>query len=179
MEKINNGASIQFMTDVSTKIQIIRESNSNENIIPAPTRKCGRRPSNPKLPTEVELKDVFGFNYDTCNVYVAFTEYGAGLGVFAKNEIPKNSVITEYCGNIALYSRTLPERHCTHIKSLKREINGIRGFQRPIPWMGVGSLLNSNINANCTLECLDENQCYVVSTRPIKKDEELLLNYRL
>lgn len=126
--------------------------------------------------------DLFNFVYDTMYIYVEMTMYGAGLGVFAKTYIPKGTNITEYCGvkdnhtNISLIDDVFK----THIKATKLHFEAICGLYRPIPMVGVASLINSSTEPNVNLEIEHETQSvWAVSITDIGIGTELLADYRI
>lgn len=105
------------------------------------------------------------------------------LGVFAMVEISKGILFTKYEGPI-LFSNdcdSWPREFKTHLKSLEKGKNGtlISGLQRPIPCLGVGSLVNSSSEcANAKFKHLDKKQeIYLESIRTISKGEEIFVDY--
>lgn len=95
--------------------------------------------------------DHFGFFYDTIYPYVKFKDF-TGLRVFARTFIPKGTNVTQYCGS-------------------KTADNTIDGFKRPIPLVGVASLINTSINPNVRYHGL-----WIVSLKDIKVNMELLVD---
>lgn len=115
-----------------------------------------------------------------------FTDYGAGLGVFAAKKIPKGEVVTEYAGCIVPKNPDFPDDGIfttPHFKSIAGGgIHVIHGLQRPICWCGVGSLLNSSSTPNCGWyreRERNKDRIYIISLAEIKEDTELLLDYDL
>lgn len=94
----------------------------------------------------------------------------SGKGVFAKNDIPKNSRIIEYIG-----------------KEVKKEdIEKTEG--RYLFWTGKNKMINGNvpentaryINHSCKPNCKaegPEGKIYIISKRNIKAGEEINYNY--
>ena len=106
---------------------------------------------------------------------------GAGLGVFAREDIGRGKRIVEYKGRLQLWNEVkhedgynaylfrLNRRYAlnaiTYKKSYARYVNDARGFSR------IKGLRN-----NCEY-VVEGNRCYIHSIRKIKKGEELLVPY--
>lgn len=125
--------------------------------------------------------DLFKFVYDTAYVYVQMTTYGAGLGVFAKTQIPKGTKITEYRGTKENHAdlSILDQTFKTHTKTIKRQFESIYGLYRPVPMVGVASLINSSTSPNVNLVIQpDAESVWAVSIKDIDIGTELLANYK-
>lgn len=126
---------------------------------------------------------------------------GAGFGVFATNDISKNTIVTEYegpriCSQLA---RTFEPQRITHIKSLGFSHEYvIDGYKYPYlsrnPRVGHGSMVNHAKRPNCGW--MQRSFCdrgwsrlsplgyettgvrvFLKALRHIEKGEELFVNY--
>lgn len=129
-----------------------------------------------------EKHDIFGVVYDTVYTEVRMTE-SCGLGVFARVDIPRKTLITEYAGSywIIRCKDDVPEGHNSHSVSLMHRTTCIYGVQRPIPGWGVGSLINASSRGQNVRLKKDVNggRAYVYASKDITAGTELLWNYSL
>ncbi len=125
---------------------------------------------------------VFREIYDTCFVYCRITE-DKGVGVFAIKFIPKNTLITEYFGNV-IYTEDndsyIPNKYKTHWRKNEVLVTCIAGITRPIKGCGVGSLCNSSQNSNADFYKVTKHpfKTYIKARFDINPDEEITLSYK-
>lgn len=131
---------------------------------------------------EPEPHDAFNMVYDTDSVHVRMTP-DMGLGVFATKVIPNNTVITKYEGSVLelTYEEAgyVDDKYKTHWVSLSRHFEILAGHNRPIPCLGVGSLINSSIENNVKFVNNDGNYIKIVSCKDIQKGDQLFAMYKL
>lgn len=117
--------------------------------------------------------------YDTKYPYIKLTE-SMGLGVFAREIIPKNTIITEYCGSVVSKDdlTDLPNLFKSHCATLKRNFDLIMGLYRPIAGAGIGSFVNSSTQPNAAFwRNSAVSKLFVKSLKEIKEGEEITINY--
>jgi SET domain-containing protein len=111
----------------------------------------------------------------------------AGRGVFAAEDIPRGTVVTQYAGqlryakNHALAltraSHTIGLFTVGHVDASRLVIDGFRfsGLRR---WFGVGSMVNDGPTPNCAFVRSDlPARCLVRTTADVRAGSELLARY--
>lgn len=112
----------------------------------------------------------------------------AGLGVFTKQNIYKNQVITFYDGVIIEWEKAKQldvQGKSSHIRSLSFGFSAIDGFKNPQKANGLGSFINDGLsnkinNAKFKKVFLKDSaseMILIVATRFIQKNEEILVSY--
>jgi SET domain-containing protein len=114
--------------------------------------------------------------------------HGAGLGLFTKQAISKNQIITFYDGEIIDWSiakKLDTENKSSHIRSLAFGFSAIDGFKK-IPQdnnCGLGSFINDGFkNNNSKFKKVFLKNCareiiLVIATRFIEQNEEIFISY--
>jgi hypothetical protein len=106
-----------------------------------------------------------------------------GLGVVAKSDIAEGTKITQYsgvCNEASVYDNDIDSYFKTHWKSVASMHSYIEGYQRPLLFTGVASLINTEPNTNVKLSKENNsNTIWAVAERDIKEGEELYCDYKL
>ncbi|RMD58040.1 SET domain-containing protein-lysine N-methyltransferase [Candidatus Woesearchaeota archaeon] len=106
-----------------------------------------------------------------------------GTGVFAKKDIPKGTKIIEYVGEKITKAES-SRRSDAQIESAKKtndgavyifELNKRYDIDGNVPW-NTAKYINHSCNPNCEVEII-RGHIWIISTRDIKKGEELSYNY--
>lgn len=107
---------------------------------------------------------------------------GAGLGLFAKKDISKNSIITYYDG--IYISKTeadqLKEKNKHwHVITIDRLLSYIDGLKKPLPFRGAGSFANDAKDPSLTNAKFwrNSNKIWVKAIKNIKKGDEIFVSY--
>ena len=106
-----------------------------------------------------------------------------GKGIFARKDIPKNTHIIEYIGNIVSRKEgeRIAEEH--HNKAKKTgsgavyifELNRKQDIDGSVSW-NTARFINHSCEPNCKYKIID-NHIWIISLREIKKGEELTYDY--
>jgi hypothetical protein len=130
------------------------------------------------------LYDLFGLIYDTTNIFIQNSMICNSLGVFASQNVPSGTRLTEYCGQILSRDeiKGLDEWQKTHLRALSKMHSSIDGIRLPQVFLGVGSFVNSsdgtNFQPNAKFSVDHEaNKAYIISIRDILQGEEILVDY--
>lgn len=106
-----------------------------------------------------------------------------GKGVFATEDIPKGTKIIEYLGEIISKKEGDKRAKEQYEKSKKDgsgsvfvfELNKKQDIDGDVSW-NPAKYLNHSCNPNCKYKIID-NHIWIISIKPIKKDEELNFDY--
>ena len=141
-------------------------------------------PSEASYPQRAVLIDLFGLIYDTPYIVIQKSMICVSLGVFAIQNVPSGTRLTEYCGQIISWEdiKGLDEWQKTHLRALSKMHTAIDGIRLPQVFMGVGSFVNSSDgtpfapNAKFSIDDVS-NRAYITSIRDITQGEEILVDY--
>lgn len=143
----------------------------------------------PQDPTPPPPVDLFGYKHYGgfgCWVYIDWSRVCNGLGVFARADIPKGAVISDYPGFVITkeFCDKMEDwqfSHLRHLSYLKTFTDGIRV---PSEAGGIGPFINSSAgtdfpsNAEFILN-RNETGTLVYAKDPIKEGDEILIDYQI
>jgi hypothetical protein len=105
-------------------------------------------------------------------------------GVFAKKDTPKGTKIIEYVGEKITKKESEKRIHKQYEKAEKNnkegenyifDLNKKYDIDGNVPW-NIAKYINHSCNKNCEVENIDD-ELWFISTRNIKKGEEITFNY--
>ncbi len=109
---------------------------------------------------------------------------GAGLGVFTEDDIPEDTIIDEYRGDLIQSFEELDNDYYYQLIEPNKETGemglGVDASKLPRCYMAMinDATLDKKYENNCMFEDDIENKkVYVISTRDIKAGEELFVSY--
>ena len=99
-----------------------------------------------------------------------------GLGLFAKRDIIKNTIVTFYDGERIDWkeANNLPDKR--YLRTVAHGHEVIDGIKMRIDGFGAGSLINHSNAPNCIFIVRNDN-VWVKAKRGLLQDEEMTVNY--
>jgi SET domain-containing protein len=126
-----------------------------------------------KKNTSIKCTTPLYYHKSTFNLFIANSKvHNAGLGVFTRELIPKDTIIDEYCGDVYEISHS-PSRYFFEIE----EGLGIDAFNLPRCYM---AMINDTYGTNHSYNCefiVDNRRVFVKALTIIQPDQELFISY--
>lgn len=138
---------------------------------------------------EISCIDLFGYNHYGgfgFEVYIDWSEVCDGLGVFARDAIPKGTLISDYPGLIITKAirDTMEDWQLSHLRRDSLLKTYIDGSRVPSPSQGIGPFINSSagtgITPNAQFRVVEsENGSVVIAIDDIRRGQEILIDYQI
>ena len=99
-----------------------------------------------------------------------------GNGLFALEDISKNTVVTFYDGTLIDWNTAKSTKDQSYIRSISTFHTAVDGLRIPDSERGLGSFTNHSLHPNAQF-WVKEDICYIKLLCDVKSNDEILVNY--